>query len=59
MKKKIVSLILTLALCLGLTVPAFAEESIHTVYLNGYDTSDGLIVVKEGSMVQEIGRAHV
>ena len=52
MKKKIVSLILTLALCLGLTVPAFAEESIHTVYLNGYDTSDGLTGVKEGSMVQ-------
>ena len=52
MKKKVVSLILTLALFFSLTVSVSAEESIHTVYLNGYDTSEGLTGVKEGSMLQ-------
>lgn len=52
MKKRMLSLALALAMCLSLTTPAFAGETLQSVYLNGYDTSDGLTGVKEGNLLE-------
>ena len=71
MKKKTLSLALALVMCLGLTVPAFAEEDpdapmsveeglknvVLEVEIGDLEPED--IQVKKSLTLREIGRAHV